>query len=418
MRATDFIIESVIKLRGTTSSAKAKNWIEKVYAKYPGTWENNHVMVWGQGNDQQFAMFELIPSFSKQDAVEVKWFQAYPLRSGVGTRAMRELQALAKEDGISLTLYPWDKGKVSQAKLTKFYKSLGFIPQKNSKDMEWNPENINEAPLQSYTPMGDFNKPGPFRGPDKKLVPHPTNILKTQRFLEKTPYDFRLFFSNIPGTGKYSEYGPMDANQLKEIFGDQADQIINGSDDAVTVVFVGNAGDAKVPMTPWIMAHRFGHAIQAGQRGKQVWSTWGEAEKHFFSQVNSMLEEYYGKASSSRFGVTPSSMRGDLTPEYNALFNAIGTQRSSRNNEIKRPYEFLYEIFAQYLGTGKVTFKPLPGNLGYGKKAWGNPSQYLNMKPEYKNNEDARDAADILGRDMEYMFDDVLSSSVGKIFVM
>jgi hypothetical protein len=47
MRATDFIIESVIKLRGTTSSAKAKNWIEKVYAKYPGTWENNHVMVWG-----------------------------------------------------------------------------------------------------------------------------------------------------------------------------------------------------------------------------------------------------------------------------------------------------------------------------------------------------------------------------------
>jgi hypothetical protein len=40
------------------------------------------------------------------------------------------------------------------------------------------------------------------------------------------------------------------------------------------------------------------------------------------------------------------------------------------------------------------------------------------MKPEYKNNEDAREAAEILGRDMEYMFDDVLSSSVGKIFVM
>jgi hypothetical protein len=90
-----------------------------------------------------------------------------------------------------------------------------------------------------------------------------------------------------------------------------------------------------------MMAHRFGHAIQAGQRGKQVWSAWGEAEKHFFSQVNSMLEEYYGKASSSRFGVTPNSMRGDLTPEYNALFNAIGTQRSMRNNEKKRPYEIL-----------------------------------------------------------------------------
>jgi hypothetical protein len=237
--------------------------------------------------------------------------------------------------------------------------------------------------------------------------------------LEKTPYNFRLFFSNIPGTGKYSEYGPADDTKLREIFGDeQAQQIINGSDNAITVVFVGNKGDAKVPLTPWLMAHRFGHAIQAGQRGKQVWSVWGEAEKHFFSQVNSMLEEYYNKASPSRFGVTPSSMKGDLTPEYNALFNAIGTQRSSRQNQIKRPYEFLYELFAQYLGTGRVTLNPLPVSLGYGKKAWGTPTKYLNMKPEYRNNEDAKEAADILGRDMEYMFSDVLDSSLGQIFVM
>jgi hypothetical protein len=277
---------------------------------------------------------------------------------------------------------------------------------------------ITEVPLQSYTPMGDFNKPGPFRGPDKKLVPHPTNILKTQRFLEKTPYDFRLFFSNIPGTGKYSEYGPMDASQLKEIFGEQADQIINGSNDAITVVFVGNAGDAKIPLTPWIMAHRFGHSIQAGMRRNKGWSAWSEAEKHFFTQVNQMLEEYYGKVSSSRFGVTPNSMRGDLTPEYNALFNTIGTQRSSRSGEIRRPYEFLYELFAQYLGTGKITLNPLPSNLGYGKKAWGTPSKYLNIKPEFRDESERADATDMLANDMGYMFDDVLSSSVGKIFVM
>jgi hypothetical protein len=276
---------------------------------------------------------------------------------------------------------------------------------------------INEAPLQSYDTFGDFNKPGPFRGPDKKLVPHPTNILKTQRFLEQTPYDFRLFFSNIPGTGKYSEYGPMDANQLKQIFGDQADQIINGSDDAITVVFVGNKGDAKVPLTPWIMAHRFGHAIQAGVRKNRQWSAWGEAEKHFFSQVNQMLEEYYGKIAQRGYG-TSASMKTDLTPEYNALFNAIGTQRSSRSGDIKRPYEFLYELFAQYLGTGKITLNPLPTNLGYGRKAWGTPTRYLNIKPEYRDEAERREATDVLGRDMEIMFSDVLDHSVGTIFVM
>jgi putative chitinase len=98
-------------------------------------------MVWGEGDDKQFAMFELTPSFSKRGAVEVKWFQAYPLRQGVGSRAMKELQALAREDGITLTLFPWDKGQVSQAKLTKFYKQQGFQSvHKGSKSLYWVPQ--------------------------------------------------------------------------------------------------------------------------------------------------------------------------------------------------------------------------------------------------------------------------------------
>ncbi len=138
MRAYEFVVEADIKLSGDNSKAKA--WIEKVYNLYPHTFQNNHVMTWGEGDEQQFAMFELVPSFSKRGAVEVKWFQAYPLRAGVGSRAMKELQRLAQEDGIGLTLYPWDKGQVSQAKLTKFYKGHGFTPaQKGSKNMQWEP---------------------------------------------------------------------------------------------------------------------------------------------------------------------------------------------------------------------------------------------------------------------------------------
>jgi hypothetical protein len=134
-------IDEVIKL-SNTDQTRAKDWIEKVYTKYPQVWQNNHVMpMGGQGDDQQFAIFELVPSLSKRDAVEVKWFQAYPLRQGVGSRAMKELQSLAKEDGISLTLFPWDKGQVSQSKLTKFYRGQGFRPvQKGSRSLAWGPE--------------------------------------------------------------------------------------------------------------------------------------------------------------------------------------------------------------------------------------------------------------------------------------
>ena len=145
MRANEFLKEDEpVKIKlGNNDAAKA--WIEKVYTKYPHTMQNNHVMVWGEGDEQQFAMFELTPSFSKRGAVEVKWIQAYPLRQGVGSRAMQELQSLAKEDGISLTLFPWDKGRVSQAKLMKFYKSQGFKPTvKGGKNMSWGPE-LNET---------------------------------------------------------------------------------------------------------------------------------------------------------------------------------------------------------------------------------------------------------------------------------
>jgi hypothetical protein len=279
-------------------------------------------------------------------------------------------------------------------------------------------ETIDEMALSSYKTMGDFTKPGPFRGADKKLVPHPKNQLKTQKFLEKTPFDFRLFFSNLPGTGQYKEWGPISGDKLKQVFGEeQANEIINGSDDAITVVFVGNRGESKVMLTPWIMAHRFGHAIQAGASNDKNWNAWKEAEDHFFKTVNNMLEEYYGKLYKGA-NLHKTQIKLDMTPEYNALFNAIGTQRSSRSGQIKRPYEFLYELFAQYLGTGKITLNPLPVNLGYGRKNWGTPSKYMNLKKEYNTDNDRTHATEILANDMEILFNSVLSSSVGQIYVM
>ena len=85
-----------------------------------------------------YVQFELVPKGGNK--VEVKWIQAYPLRQGVGGRAMKHLQDLAQQDGISLTLYPWDKGVVKQGNLIKFYKKQGFKPtNKGSKNMYWNP---------------------------------------------------------------------------------------------------------------------------------------------------------------------------------------------------------------------------------------------------------------------------------------
>ena len=137
------------KANESPDSVSPQQWIDQVYDMYPQTWQNNHVMpLGGEGEDQQFAMFELVPSTSKKNAVDIKWIQAYPLRQGVGSRAMKELQRLAHQDGITLTLYPWDKGRVSQTKLMKFYRQQGFQPTvKGSKNMAWTPEKALESGL-------------------------------------------------------------------------------------------------------------------------------------------------------------------------------------------------------------------------------------------------------------------------------
>ncbi len=272
---------------------------------------------------------------------------------------------------------------------------------------------VDEMALKQYTPMGDFTKPGPFRGTDKKLIPHPTSQLKTQKFFEQTPYDFRLFFSNISGTGRYSEFGIMGPNEVREVFGANAEQIIQGSEDAITVVFVGNKGDAKVMMTPWIMAHRIGHAVAASERYREYKnSTWRNAEQHFFRTINEILRDYYNVTATNQFNT---QVNWNLRKQYSALFNAIGTQRSSRKELIQRPYEFFYEMFAQYIGTGHITLNPLPMQKDYGRKAWGRGTQSLRTSDI---GEEAKYVTETLAHDMEILFSDVLSSLVGKILVM
>ena len=159
MRSQEFTTkttETVLKLRGDRD--RAQKFIDSVYERYPQTWQNNHAMIWGEGDNQELALFELVPHPGQADTVEVKWFQAYPLRRGVGSRAMRELQRLAQEAGVNLSLYVWDKGQVSAAQLTRFYRAMGFQPtQRGSRSMTW-------SAMREGSQGMKFLRPGELRG--------------------------------------------------------------------------------------------------------------------------------------------------------------------------------------------------------------------------------------------------------------
>ena len=278
-------------------------------------------------------------------------------------------------------------------------------------------EFLSEAPLVDYEPIGDFSKPGQggFRHEvDRKLATHPVNIQKIHTFLEQSPFDFRIYVINKPGTSKYSEYGAMDYDTFEKIFGkDIATKVYDDASDAITIVYVGNSGADREMFTPWLMAHRFGHAIQAGGRyGRAKSYSWDEAEKHFFQGINKILNDVYSQRATPQF---KSQMDYKVQKEYNALFNAIGTMRSARTGKIKRPYEFLYECFAQYLKTGQVTFNPLPKRADYGKKAWGRSTQSLYAR---NDTDEANEDLQMFANDLTYYFNDVLNEAMGNVYVM
>jgi hypothetical protein len=65
------------------------------------------------------------------------------------------------------------------------------------------------------------------------------------------------------------------------------------------------------------------------------------------------------------------------------------------------------------LVTGSVKLNPLPKSIGYGRKAWGRIVNYLIINKQYSANK-----TETLASNMEILFDSVISSQVGKIFVM
>ena len=141
--------ETAIKLRGFGPSEKTKEFVAKVNDMFYNEGNNSYIFWNHEGNQipkgkeetkdiAAYVQFELVPKDGNK--VEVKWIQATPLRGGYGSKGMQILKDLAQQDGIALTLYPWDKGQVSQSKLIKFYKKQRFNPLNKSKNMIWEPK--------------------------------------------------------------------------------------------------------------------------------------------------------------------------------------------------------------------------------------------------------------------------------------
>lgn len=142
MLSKDFLVEE--------PTTPAIDFIKDMYTKYPRNPVNNNefVMVYGEGEDQKIACFELTTSPRGPNWVYLKFFHTYPQKQGVGTMALKQLQDHAREQHIKMDLYTWDKGQVSANKLKNFYRRSGFTPISKVAGpvtMTWDPDTLKES---------------------------------------------------------------------------------------------------------------------------------------------------------------------------------------------------------------------------------------------------------------------------------
>ena len=203
------------------------------------------------------------------------------------------------------------------------------------------------------------------------------------------------------------------------------------SDDAITILFNGNYGDQKVPMTGWIMAHRISHAVSriAGFGGGGRVTKYQIPEfADFIKEINYMFREIVKpyRGTERMQNVNPwstgveyySPEKVDTRKQYLNIAQQIGTFKSARENKISRITEFYHELFAQYLITGSIKFNTLPRSLVIRRREWGHEDRiYLQQDAEdwlEEVNEFLESEAYKIGSKIQK----VLDTMVGKTFLM
>ncbi len=259
-----------------------------------------------------------------------------------------------------------------------------------------------EAPLGNFHLQGFDDEPTRFRAPEMKMMKQPQYVEKLGRAFRRTPFIFDLYMdntdSNLEGVeGEYDQgddFGedsldpegptnPIEAmenefsqllNTVPNVFWTEHGKyneygLIPSRSKAIRVIFKRNAnpGPSKIPMTPWIVAHRLAHGIfDAAAQGEFGHDSINQDNlgfdvagvgKNVRLLANELTNIARRKGKSDTLGKIIDPLdRSYMAPSYwkQMLEKLMGTFRSARDASLQDS-EFLVECMAQFIIQGKVT---------------------------------------------------------------
>jgi len=276
-------------------------------------------------------------------------------------------------------------------------------------------EEVDEMAIRQFKTVGDWGRRSSFGDVDRKILTSPRGVEKIKRQWEKTPFDFDMYLVNDPRVNKsqFREVGLVDMSFVRDKMKLTADEIPDPDGNTITIIYTSNTGAERYMSSGWILAHRLGHALARG-RGFPA-EKWQEFIKDLRKRIADILKEVYGIDVYGKTYDFQGNAGRDKILKYVA--QQLGTMKSARDNKMRNWYEFAYELLAQYLLTGKITFNPLPQSIITGIAGWGR------KQTRYSKDEEAREAINTselesIALEIEGDLEIILGASIGKVFVM
>ena len=182
---------------------------------------------------------------------------------------------------------------------------------------------------------------------------------KTYKALEKTPYKFNFI---VTDKVKCKFITPPEKMTLRERL--KHSKYLSNVDtkDHITVILTHNVTSLRryVPLTPWILVHRIGHA--AGKMlgcGNNKFDSYEYAVRASIAKIQLLANKrIYKKSWKDIKDVNWEFPTDNRMSEYHAhdIATNLLTMHSARSNRLGSHFEWGPECLAQYVISGKVTF--------------------------------------------------------------
>lgn len=272
-----------------------------------------------------------------------------------------------------------------------------------------------EMALTNLQKIGKWEDKKNRHGYDKAsigILSSPSGLKKLEDTFNRIGnWDFNLYFVKKPNAWKEAERGLVTPEYLKENLGLEAGRDYPQPErDQITIFFTNNAAAEKVPLTPWTIAHRIGHAFAATFR--QRYNDLNYINRNISNILKNLFEQAYNiNTSNSR------DLRYAQDYYIRDFYQKIGKFRSARMGKLVRPAEFYHEAFAYWLlHDGELDFNDPPEFLqDTNRQAWGkSTARNYRLEDEYE----AQEYLNQFKYALEEMFNIMIGKHMGTISIM